>query len=655
MVNYKQDRITLCMMDKDPTIDYAGNELKAYIERMTAGRTAVDLVYEEMPACLKPGFLWVGLWSSFKSAENRTLDCSSVVLPQVEDPLMDDAFCMDVREGKGFICGMNPRSVLLAVYRFLTEAGCRWVRPGKDGESIPLKEKADLTVTLVEEASYRHRGICIEGAVSHENVAELIDWMPKVGFNSYMIQFREAYNFFNKWYTHANNPMLKPEVFTVETAREYCSKLKGEIKKRGLIYHAVGHGWTCEPFGIPGLDWERKEYDIPNEILANFAEVNGKRSIWDGIPLNTNLCYSNAGVRKRVVMSALEYLKEHREVDVLHFWLADSYNNHCECEECVKMIPTDYYVKLLNELDAVLTLNGINTKVVFLIYFELLWPPETEEIKNPDRFILMFAPITRTYSKEFSSENGMMELPAYDRNKISPPKNVEDNLSFLKAWQQIFKGDSFDFDYHLMWDHYKDPGYYKISEILGKDVKNLKKIGLNGFMSCQVQRAFFPTGLPMYVLGKTLWNSSLEFEDIAREYFLGAFGDEGDQCMKYLAALSGLFDPAYLRGEKPEVNHERYESFCKIKQVINDFRPVIEKNIKNTEGCKALSWKYIEFHAKVCSQLSCALQARSVEDRKTAKEYWEKLLKVLRESEEENQAVFDLYYFIVTLANMFAP
>ena len=53
---------------------------------------------------------------------------------------------------------------------------------------------------------------------------------------------------------------------------------------------------------------------------------------------------------------------------------------------------------LLNEIDERLTALGLDTRLAFLIYFELLWPPVTQHLKNPDRFILMFAPITRTYT-----------------------------------------------------------------------------------------------------------------------------------------------------------------------------------------------------------------------------------------------------------------
>jgi hypothetical protein len=63
------------------------------------------------------------------------------------------------------------------------------------------------------------------------------------------------------------------------------------------------------------------------------------------------------------------------------------------------MRPADYYVILLNELDEALGHVGYPGKVVFLAYADLLWPPEVEQIHNPERFILMFAPITRSYRR----------------------------------------------------------------------------------------------------------------------------------------------------------------------------------------------------------------------------------------------------------------
>ena len=106
----------------------------------------------------------------------------------------------------------------------------------------------------------------------------------------------------------------------------------------------------------------------------------------------------------------------------MHFWLADGSNNHCECELCRDTRPSDFYVQMLNELDEMLTARGLKTRIVFLIYVDLLWPPEQEKIANPDRFILMFAPITRTYSEPSRWTGTLPELPPFERNKLDVPE-----------------------------------------------------------------------------------------------------------------------------------------------------------------------------------------------------------------------------------------
>ena len=83
----------------------------------------------------------------------------------------------------------------------------------------------------------------------------------------------------------------------------------------------------------------------------------------------------------------------------------------------------------------------LKTKIVFLIYEELLWAPQKEEILNPDRFVMMFAPISRTFKKSYQMPKELPASPAYVRNKITLPVNLEENLSFLSQWQKAFNGE----------------------------------------------------------------------------------------------------------------------------------------------------------------------------------------------------------------------
>jgi len=636
----------LTQIGTDPIISFAVDELQYYLRKMNRA-SRVTRILTDGYHDVNEHSLYIGRDSAFVP-----------LLPSVEDPYRDDAIYINVSNGAGIITGTNDRAVLIAVYRYLRELGCAFLRPGKDGDVIPRCIPESQPVYLVETPSYRHRAVCIEGAVSYEHVADMIDWLPKVGMNGYYIQFAKPYQFFRRWYSHPGNPNMEDEPITDLELDGMHDQLRADIAKRGLLHHAVGHSWTCEPFGVPGNGWNIEKDAPPESIAACLAKVNGKRDWWGGIPLNTNLCYSNPAVRSTITTAIAQYCEEHKEVDYLHFWLADGSNNHCECDRC-KELPADYYIMMLNELDEKLTAKGIDTKIVFLIYVDLLWAPQRETIKNPDRFTLMFAPITRTYSSSFTvseDEVAAAEIPAYEKNKLKMPRSVAENVAHLRKWQEAFKGDSFDFDYHMMWDHYNDPGSIAVSRGMSEDMKNLSKLGLNGMNSCQVQRAFFPTSLCMLTMAETLWNKETKFADMVRSYFAKAFGADGSKVWRYLNTLSERFDPVYQRGESPAVDMAKARIFSDIPAYINSFLPVIHRNIANVENSATVkkSWEFLLYHAQACVLFAEACEFRAAGQQDDAASKYEQLMNYFHQIEPEIHAVFDPVIFNSTMASRFS-
>ncbi|MBE6550833.1 MAG: DUF4838 domain-containing protein [Ruminococcaceae bacterium] len=589
-----------------------------------------------------PCFIQEYVYDSFEESKKDTLWIGLNGRVALSD---DDEILIDIKDGSGIITASNERAVLIAVYRAAFELGCRFPRPGSDEEIIPKRslKRENLNVYVSEKASYRHRGVCIEGAVSCEHVQNMIDWLPKVGMNSYFIQFHTPSGFFKRFY-NTESPYMEKESVNDEDVKRMRVRIEEEMIKRGLNYHAAGHGWTCEPFGINATNWEQYEGELSEDVRKCLAQVNGKREFWGGIALNTNLCYSNPYVRERMTDAITDYCEEHPAINYLHFWLGDGSNNNCECEECQKMIPSDYYVMLLNELDKKLEKRGITTKIVCLVYVDLLWAPEKNKIENPDRFVLMFAPITRTYTTAFAdadmSEN--ITLAPYVRNRLTMPRSVAENMARLSKWQneQINK-DSFDFDYHLMWDHYIDPGYYECSKVLHTDMKNLDKLGLKGMISCQAQRVAFPTGLPMYSMAKALWNKDSEFCGVAEEYFSAAFGDDGEIVREYMSSLSKLFCPPFMRGERP-IDFDEFTAQCnKAKAYVNDFE---EKYIKPKAPLHK-GWKELEYHAEMCRLYADALIARLNGSEEEKEASIDALDKYAERIEMDVHEYFDYYTF----------
>ncbi len=421
----KPDRICLGVLGDNATIKFAAEELEKYL-RLVDGELWIDVLEFKNVSENFENIIWIGIDNSFEK-----------YLPKVDDKELDDAIAVSVKDGKGFITGTNERSVLIAVYKFLRELGIRFVRPGKEGERIPHKKLGSINVELFEKASYRHRGVCIEGAPSCETVLDMIDFLPKVSMNTYFKQSLHSDAFFGTWYNHSHNPYLEKEDFEPELFNGILAKMESEMAKRSVLNQQGGHGWTWEIFDVPYEKFSPKQKEM-------IAMMDGERKLNRGWVSTTNLCYSNDEVRKKMCESFVNFCKNNPQADVVHFWLADFPNNHCECEECQKKLPSDWYVQLMNEIDEMLTKEDIKTKIVFLLYYVLLWAPQVEKIKNHDRFIIMFAPASREYGKnygDFLEFDGT--LSPFVRNKLDMPRALDANIEHLRSWQKEFCGDGF--------------------------------------------------------------------------------------------------------------------------------------------------------------------------------------------------------------------
>ena len=547
-----------------------------------------------------------------------------------KDPFWDDGYSIDVQDGQGTILGSNPRSLLLAVYRLLTEAGCAFLRPGES--YYPKTDWSTVCVHLREEAFYRHRGICLEGADSLENILAMVEWAPKVGYNSYFTQFMEGYTFFERWYCHLHNPYQKHHALFRETCQDFMKEIVKAVKLRGLLYHGVGHGWTCEPLGIPGLSWDPVSFTPTADQAKHMAMVHGKRGLWNNIPLNTNLCYGNRETRDLVTDYIVSYAESHPEIDVLHFWLADDSNNQCECPQCQKGLPSDFYVEMLNQLDDKLSAKGLETKIVFLLYFDLLWPPQTARIRNQERFLLMFAPITRTFSKPLGPVDPPKPLPPYQRNQLRFPQNVEENLAFLTAWQERFSGDSFDYDYHMLSALIYGLGISRVGEVLYQDIRALTELGLHGMVHCQVQRVGIPHNFLGWMAGRVLWNPALPYEEELRAYFDQAFGEYGEKAQAFLEESGRLFPTGYLSQD----HHDMWPQYASLYEPIRNF--LMEYRFL----CKDPA---LRFYWRLLYRMNNYLLAQTAGDSETAEKKFRAMGNFLWKNEPKTQPWLDTYVF----------
>ena len=628
-------KLTLCKIGNNETISFAAKELIRLLKAMDSTIVLDVRKYASYDENVKNA-LWIGMGFTEESETDRV--------------------CIEVKDGAGFISGSNYCSVLISAYRFMYELGCRYLYPGKDGEKIPKKklDSTDLTVSVNDAASYHHRAICIEGQVGYEHVCNTIDWLPKVGMSSYFTQFLTPTAFFKAYYRRFaadKNDINYQNDLNDADVDAIMEQVKEEIVKRSLRYHVGGHVWIGRALGLASSGWEEVKDEISEETRGMLAEMNGKRDFYQGAVSCTNLCYSNPVARSKLCDAVVSYCEEHPEVKYVQFWLADHPNNHCECSECSKKIPSDFYVMMLNEIDEKLTAKNIDVKLPCFNYNETMWAPETVKIKNTKRFIHDFAPISRSYSHSYEEidPNKTMVLPKYERNNIKGEKSLEASYARFKEWGKQGFDDSYAFEYHLMWDHHYDPGYVKVAEMINRDIRDFKRLGFNGYISCQLLRCAFPTGLPQYTMAKTLWNREITFEEIADEYFASAFGEDKDLVKDYLTNLSILFEAEILRGDKPYDVNVIVPQYEKAKALIDEFN---EKYISKKVNVSK-DWQWLSYHVKLAKIYADTYIARFTGDEEKCKEEFQKFSDAYKEIAEPTDEVLDEFYSGTVYNNLF--
>ena len=527
----------------DSTVDFAAEELKKYLRMMMPECGDIKISY-------KPGAndgFRLGLMQDF-----------GLDVTDAEDVELDDILYIDCDTEGGIIAGDNPRSVLLSVYEYLRQNGCRWLFPGVDGEYIPMQDiKA---VKYRHRPSCRYRGWCNEGAEFQQSMIEAIDFSPKVGNNVFMMEFRIPSAYYDSYYSHARNTENRsPEPVSDRQVLQWKRQCESEIAKRGLQFHDIGHGWTGDPFGVDtARGWEKLDdsflLEEDRSMLAytilkrraggagmpdeeEFKTSPRARGMWNGQPLNTNFCMSNANAREKFANYVADYAENHSNSTYLHVWLGDAANNHCECEECKKKTPSDWYMILLNECDQELTKRKLDTRIVFIVYVDTTWAPLTEKIENQDRFTLLLAPISRSYMMTLPKCGVKKNTVPYKRNQNALPSSLEEYFAYFAEWKKMWKGASLSYEYHF-WRHQAfDLSGIELAKRINEDIKVYKAYDINGIIEDGSQRSFFPTGLAFYTYARTLFDTSLSPEEIAEDYFSHAFGEDWKSFYDYLAKL----------------------------------------------------------------------------------------------------------------------
>lgn len=138
----------------------------------------------------------------------------------------------------------------------------------------------------------------------------------------------------------------------------------------------------------------------------------------------------------------------------------------------------------------------------------------------------------------------------------------------------------------------------------------------------------FPTWLPTYAHGLTIWDPNRPFDEIAEEYFTAVYGETGAQARAWLTELSERFDPPYLRHEKSRRSQEHVLRYRALEADILKKLPELEALAENSD-----QWGRLVHHAKLSAQLARALSLYADSD-----------LEVRNQMQKLTETAYDKYY-----------
>ena len=442
--------------------------------------------------------------------------------------------------------------------------------------------------------------------------------------------------------------MKAPDHIAVAVRRENGDVI---VKREAYTAPSKQHKWMGLPFirgsvnMVQMLSMGMKTLTDAADMLGVESEEPSKFEKWLAEKLGKNI--------DKVVMAVADYAQKATNVDYLHVWLADGANNHCECDECRKMTPSDWYITMMNEIDEELTSRDLSTRIVFIEYVDTTWAPEKVTIKNPARFSLLIAAITRDYTEAVDPNPDFEKIPTvpFKLNDNVFPKSVNEYLAYAKKWQEQCPGvPSFVYEYHYWVPQFRDVAVLDAARMVYDDIRGYKANGCNGIVEDGSQRSFYPNGFSFYVYGSTLFDTSVDFETLKEDYFSHAYGEDWREVVSFLEKLGKAIDFRYANGKlsidegkSKFYNPSLVPSFLSAYEILDDFEPFVKAHMNCPKRAQTVSYRLLNRHLEYCRKMIPILCKKAEGRGEEARDDFYRFLDDFGRYEQEMEVCYDQY------------
>lgn len=404
----------------------------------------------------------------------------------VED-LPPQGFRIKVEGNKLIIAGGSGMGTLFGVYHFLEKfCGVRWLWPGELGQVVP--EKKILSFESIDETDapdYLWRSL---GPGNHL----WKEWTRSALYNRMGVS-ETAQNELKEW----------------------------ERRQRfGFFRMEGGHVWSnILPPGKFGE--EHPEY---------YALVEGERDhILYDVKHRNQLCTSNPEVIQLSIDYVRNYFNQHPEADGVSISPNDG-KGWCMCPDCRALDIPGYNMLNRGELhpvltDRMMTWAGAIGNAVARSY--------------PDKYLTMLAySLYRDPPKKTTlPPNVIAQLNIYSEEFVFAEKKEEEEV-LMQEWSRFCPSlGIYEYMEQQKWVGLPKNYYPQLADML----KRYYAIGTR-FFETQAGMGFAVNGMNYYVLGKILWDVSLDYRDIVSDYCKHGFGEGWQEVEAYFELLADRWE-----------------------------------------------------------------------------------------------------------------
>jgi len=419
----------------------------------------------------------------------------------------DECFYIKTSGKKVYIVGKKPIGALYGAYTLLERLGVRWLYPGPQGEVFPKNKTISISnIDDFETPSLGSRSVWFTCA--SYNYAPSLIWMARNKMN--IKACTQAFRLFDG---------------CTQTQANFFNSARNGIK-------AIG-GHNGFQMAIP----VNKYFDKHPEY---FALIKGKR-VKEG---RVQRCLSNPDVQKIYEDMVYNYTKDGY---YYFFGAEDAQHTFCKCVNCRKMGTVNGKYKETNlvhrffaRVAAKVSKRNPDAKYMMHIYNDYRKVPTAEDIKYSKAMLAQYCAHGRCNVHEFAD-------PKCPSNKMQHAEFTD----WLKFCPRIILRD------YIQLDRCE---YAPFEYIVGKDIKNLVKIGGTGWTD-ECPPAYgrvldrlkknFPLAADQwlsnwptyYVAAQVGWNSKTDVDKLMKDAYTKYYG-KASSMLKYQALRRKLWKNA---------------------------------------------------------------------------------------------------------------